>query len=154
MILDRLPPHVTGFFDRSEPPSAVEPEGFRAACHLVAGMEGGSVESLDLDRAARSYYAAAVRTRADHLTVLCNATHPYLAFVAPGAFGFTALEFIAPVSLASAFASMTEFQPLDAVWLGAELRADLLVDLASAELEQVKYWKPQRIGDLVFNCWD
>ncbi|MGE0180442.1 MAG: hypothetical protein AB7O91_11565 [Sphingomonas sp.] len=154
MILDRLPRHITGFFDRSEQLRAIEPEGFKAACYLVAGMEGGSVESLHLDRVARSYYAATVRTRSDHLSVLCNATHPYLAFVAAGTFGGWDSEFIAPVSLASAFASVTEFQPLDADWLAADLRAELLADLASGELEQVKYWKPQRIGDVVFNCWD
>jgi hypothetical protein len=68
MILDTLPPHITGFFDRSDPPRAIEPKGFKAACHLVAGMAGGSVETLDLDRVARSYYAATMRTRADHLS--------------------------------------------------------------------------------------
>jgi hypothetical protein len=82
----------------------------------------------------------------------CHAS--VLAFVPPGAFGLTSLEFIAPASLASAFASMTEFHPLDADWLAADLRAELLADLSPAELEQVKYWKPQRIGDVVFNCWD
>jgi len=27
-------------------------------------------------------------------------------------------------------------------------------DLNSAELEQVAYWKPERIGEVIFNYWD
>ena len=26
--------------------------------------------------------------------------------------------------------------------------------LAEAELEQAKYWRPRRVGDLLFNFWD
>jgi hypothetical protein len=154
MILDCLPRGITGFFDRLESPHALEAKAFKVACYLVARMEGGSVESLVFDRLARSYYAATIRTKTDHASVLCNAMYPYLAFVPPGAFGFTDLEFVAPVRLASAFASMTEFQPLDADWLRDDPRPGLLANLAEAELEQMKYWKPQRIGDIIFNYWD
>ncbi|GAM12185.1 hypothetical protein SAMD00020551_0315 [Mesobacillus selenatarsenatis SF-1] len=27
-------------------------------------------------------------------------------------------------------------------------------DLNSAELEQVAYWQPKRIGEVIFNYWD
>ena len=154
MILDSLPPGITGFRDRSERPRALEPEAFKVACHLVAGMEGGCVESLDFDLLARSYYTATVRTRTDQASILCNAIYPYLAFVPPGRIGFTDLEFVAPVSLASVFASLTEFQPLDADWLSDDPTPELLANLADADVEQVKHWKPQRIGEIIFNYWD
>jgi hypothetical protein len=154
MILDCLPPRITGFFDRSEPPRTLDREAFKAACHLVAGMDRGSVEGLDFGLVARSYYAATVRTKTDHFSVLCNSVYPYLAFVPPSSFSFTDLEFVAPPSLAPLFSSLTEFQPLDADWLKDDLRPELLANLAPAEMEQVRYWKPQRIGDVVFNYWD
>ena len=154
MILDRLPAHITGFFDRSAPPRALDSQAFEAACHLVAQMEDGSVETLDFQLVARSYYVATVRTSSDHLSVLCNSVYPYLAFVPPGAFGFTDLEFVAPVSLASTFSGLTEFRSLDANWLMTDLQPAHLADLASVELRQIKYWKPHRIGEVIFNRWD
>ncbi|MFC0213118.1 hypothetical protein ACFFK0_11745 [Paenibacillus chartarius] len=37
---------------------------------------------------------------------------------------------------------------------GAELLLDHKHELNKAELEQVKYWKPNTIGEIVFNFWD
>ncbi len=68
--------------------------------------------------------------------------------------GVPDLTFVEPVSLAGIFSTLTEFQPLDADWLATEPTPELLMDLGPAELEQVNYWKPQRIGELIFNYWD
>lgn len=153
MILDRLPPRITGFFDRADPPRALDRKAFKTACYAAAVIERGSVEKFDLSLSGRSYYAATMRTETDHVSVLCNSVYPYLAFVR-GSFGFTDLQFIEPASLASAFSGTSEFQPLSAHWLNSELHPDLLAGLAPTEMEQVKYWKPQRIGEVIFNYWD
>lgn len=154
MILERLPRHITGFSNGSKPQSVLDPEAFKAACSLVAGMERGSVERFDLNLLSRSYYAATVRTDTDYVSVLCNSIYPYLAFVPPNSFGYTDLEFVEPVSMGSLFVKMTKFHPLDADWLRGEPRRDGLVDLASEELKQLKYWNSRQIGDVVFNYWD
>jgi len=31
---------------------------------------------------------------------------------------------------------------------------DSLSELNTAELDQVKYWKPSRVSEIVFNFWD
>ena len=154
MNLDRLPRCITGFSDDPAPPDLIGPEAFRAACSLVAGMERGSVESFDPDLLSRSYYAATVRTATDHLSVLCNSVYPYLAFVPPNSFGFTVMEFVEPVSMASLFTRMTGYQPLNAAWLKSDLRPEILADLGPAELKQLRYWRPRRTGDVIFNYWD
>jgi hypothetical protein len=80
-----------------------------------------------------------------------------LAFVPARSFAVgTDLEltFVEPVSLAATFLAATEFQPLDARWLSADLNNELLTGLAASELKQVRYWKPERVGDLIFNFWD
>ena len=156
MRLQRLPPHITSFFDGGEPPRSLDGATFKKACHQVAHMDGGLVENIELNLVGRSYYDATIRTRTEHLTVLCNSVYPYLAFVPPSSFGPgpTDLTFVKPVHVGSLFSRLTEFQPLDADWLAAELPPDLLADLGRSELEQVGYWKPSRIGDVMFNNWD
>lgn len=154
MDFEQLPAGITGFTDRRELPIAVDREAFKSACHLIAGMDRGVVEHFDVDPLARNYSAATVRTKTDHLSVLCNALHPCLAFVRPASYGFRDLEFVAPVGLASLFAELTVFEPLDSAWLNGTLEPSLLVALAPVERKQVEYWKPQRIGEVIFNCWD
>ncbi|MBX9644529.1 MAG: hypothetical protein K2W91_10570 [Novosphingobium sp.] len=156
MILKRLPPSITGFFDHLEPPRSVESRSFTEACHLVAQFEGGVVEDIDLSLLGRSYYSATVRTPSDHVSMLANSVYPYLAFVRPHAFGviIPELSFVAPVRLASSISSLTYFRSLDAAWLETELSTELLADLAQVELDQVKYWKPARVGEVIFNNWD
>ena len=31
---------------------------------------------------------------------------------------------------------------------------DIVGELSKAELEQIKYWKPNTVGDIIFNFWD
>ena len=31
---------------------------------------------------------------------------------------------------------------------------DIVGELSKAELEQIKYWKPNIMGDIIFNFWD
>ena len=156
MRLERLPPHITSFFDGRERPRSLDGATFKKACHQVAHMDGGVVENIDLNLVGRSYYGATIRTRTEHLSILCNSVYPYLAFVPPHSFGAdpTDLTFVEPVHVGSLFSSLTEFQSMDADWLAAELPSDLLADLSRSELEQVGYWKPSCIGDVVFNNWD
>lgn len=156
MKLDRLPPNITGFFDKGEQPRSLDPRTFKQACHLVAQMDGGTVEGVGMDLLGRSYFAATIRTNSDHASVLCNSVYSYVAFVPPDALehGPPKLAFIEPIALAAAFASATKFQPLDAAWLDANLSADLLTDLAPSEREQLSYWKPERVGEVIFHSWD
>lgn len=156
MKLKRLPPNITGFFDKGEQPRSLDARTFKQACYLVAQMDSGIVEGVDLNLLGRSYFAATIRTNSDHLSVLCNSVYPFLAFVPPSSFGFEfpELTFVAPTHLAAAFASATEFQPLEANWLGEDLSSDVLTDLTSSERSQLAYWKPTRIGDIIFNAWD
>ncbi|HEX8668600.1 MAG TPA: hypothetical protein VF727_09555 [Allosphingosinicella sp.] len=155
-MLNRLPRGITGFFGDPEAAHAVDPHAFKRACHLAAQVQNGSIEGIDLNVLGRSYYGATVRTSVEEVSVVANCVHPFIAFVPPGHFGmgFPLLNFVEPVSLADTFAALTEFRPLSVTWLRSELDRELLAELAPAELRQLKYWKPQRIGDVIFNSWD
>ena len=156
MILERLPQNISGFFDEGEQPRSLDAREFKQACHLVAQAEGGTVDGLELKPIGRRYFGATIRTGSDHLSVLCNSIYPYLAFVPPNGFGLDApeLAFVEPNDLAATFASVTKFQPLDTIWLQTDLSSDALAELAHSERRQLGYWKPKRIGDVIFNDWD
>jgi len=156
MKLERLPPHITGFFDSADQPRSLDGTDFKKACHQIAQINGGTVERIDLELAGRSYFGATIRTTSENVSVLCNSVYPYVAFVQPNAFGlgFPELTFIDPVHLTAAFANVTSFQPLDAEWLEADLSSDLLADLTPSEQSELAYWKPKSVGQVVFNSWD
>lgn len=117
---------------------------------------GGTIENFDFNLLGKSYLAVTLRTATDVFSVLCNGVHPYLAFIPPSSIGAVLPDptFLSPTHIAALFSAYTEFQPLDADWLNAEVHAELLEDLGSAELKQVTYWKPQRVGEVIFNHWD
>ncbi len=76
MRLDRLPRRITGFFDHLETPRSLDASAFKHACYLVAQMDGGSIEKIDFDLTARSYYAATLRTSTDHVRFCLTAYTP------------------------------------------------------------------------------
>jgi hypothetical protein len=156
MRLNRLPPRITSTFDQTEEPHLLDGRGFKKACYLVAQISGGTVEGSDLNLLGRNYFGATIRTKSDHVSVLCNSVFPYLAFVPPNAFGAACpdLIFVKAVDLAKAFATATDFRSLDADWLKEDLSSDLLADLAPSERREITYWKPARVGEVVFNSWD
>lgn len=90
------------------------------------------------------------------ISLLCNSIYPYLAFVLASshATDVPELAFVRPAHISSYCLQGTAFHLLDTDWLLSPPCEDLLTDLASVEKEQVKHWKPQRVGDIVFNYWD
>lgn len=157
MKLDRLPRHITGFFDdKSEAAGPLNFTEFKAACFQVARTAGGSIASFDHDLSGKSFFVATMKHPEGDASVLCNSVYPYVAFVPPGSFdnGAPELAFSQPIYFSSLFLQGTVFHPLDADWLMSAPGEDLLSDLALTEREQVRYWKVQRVGDIVFNRWD
>jgi hypothetical protein len=154
VAVDRLPRGITGFRDRNENATRVDPAEFKAACYVVAREAGGSVATFDDDLLARNYYRAAAQLRGQSLSIACNAFQPWVVIAAPISQGQLHLHFLDAQLPSRLIAELTEFRPLDASWLAGELTSQLLSELGPAELEQIAYWKPSRIGDVIFNSWD
>jgi hypothetical protein len=95
-----------------------------------------------------------LRKHDEHFHVLCNTILPLIGFAQSGAPGYFQPEFRDASVLAAAFAEVGGFEVLRAKFLESYPTAELLADLSAVELEQVRYWRPQRIGDIVFNHWD
>jgi hypothetical protein len=67
---------------------------------------------------------------------------------------FGRIHFIAEAPLARGFATETAFTPLDVDYLCAYPASELLAELRAVEREQIRVWRPDQVGDIIFHHWD
>jgi hypothetical protein len=90
------------------------------------------------------------------VAVLMNLHFPILGLTSPweGEWSGGVLRFVDCGQLAGVFEEMGGYEMVSRDELERPVRPAELCHLSSAEMEQVKYWKPTRVGDIVFNYWD
>lgn len=149
-----LPRGVTGFdaFD-----DGVPVKRFTAACHAAARQVAGRVHQVRTayDRVTPNFHEALITlgNRPEMVRVLCNVHYPIAGFATPAAYeGDVYLEFIDCPELAEALSA--EFSIITRQDACASVAEELVAQLGDAELNQIRYWRPQRIGDVIFNYWD
>lgn len=91
-----------------------------------------------------------LEARGIRITLLLNAFHPLV--------GFAEAEEHEPIftDIPESFlrAAQRTFTFLDKAVLTAPPDEAALSRLAPAEIEQLNYWRPRRLGDIIFNHWD
>jgi hypothetical protein len=152
-----LPRGITGFRHVDDPPLPVSDFAvFRGHSYAAARALGGCVRSVEAPvRGAEANFARAIlELPGGPIAILLNAHFPVIAFADPPAESAAPVRFIDAPALAERFQRFGTYE----VWSGSELEVPLTPEackqLAGAELEQVQYWRPRRVGDLVFNFWD
>lgn len=141
----RLPRGITGFRHVSEAAlPTVSPERLRSA---LGAASRSRASILPPDGVVRSFHRALV----DGLLVLCNLHVPWAAAARAPDGG--ELEFVDPPAW---LRELDGFVVLDRATLESTVTPDdpRLADLGGVELEQLRYWRPRRLGDLIFNLWD
>lgn len=145
---------VTGF---DAPKEGVPVKRFTEACHAAARQVGGRVHQVRAayEQVTSNFHEALMTLRhgTETVRVLCNAHHPIVAFTRPAANGAAVrLEFLDCPELADVMRE--EFALMSRAEACAGVSDELVAQLGDAELQQMRYWKPQRVGDVVFNYWD
>ena len=151
-----LPRGVTGIESRKEgPPSYTDFHAFRGHCYVAARDAGWSVlEVLTPQRPIACNYALAVFTRhKETIAVVLNGVFPFLAFVIPPAEGQIELDFADCPELGTAFEQLG-YKVLPAVELARPLAREMWQGLAPHEQKDVRYFRPRRVGDVIYNYWD
>lgn len=139
--------------DEHEPFPSTDPALFRTACFEAARRIGARVTALPLP-GAPSFYAVTLTTRAASHTVLCHVHLPVVAFtLTPPAPGRTVCGFVDPPDWAGGFEA-AGLRGLSAECLDTPMSGVEVGDLSRAELAQIRYWRPEVLGDLLFNWWD
>jgi hypothetical protein len=81
--------------------------------------------------------------------VLLHVGFPYVVFAAPEDVGLPV--FLDCDQLAGALA---EYNIIPAATLNAPPNEEALALLSDAEHKDIRYWRPSRLGDVIFNWWD
>jgi hypothetical protein len=144
-----LRPGLSGFDGSPDPRWTLQ--SFRAACHAAARTVGARLVRGEDPGPARNHYRALLELAAGERWILLNAIHPLLAFAIPRT--DLRYDFVDEPALAAAFHGPCE--PVLAADLTAALDPRAAAPLLGpTEREQAEYWRPARLGDLIFNHWD
>lgn len=118
-------------------------------CHALAQKNSGTVTEVDTDTAARNFYSAKLSRYDQSVFILQNIHYSYITFAQRDASGgfiwISQPEWLQLPEGTVRFLSLFE---LNQDWHG------LCEDLSPEELEQIHYWNPQTVGEIIFNTWD
>ncbi|MFI1176712.1 hypothetical protein [Streptomyces melanogenes] len=154
-MLIRIARGATGFWGHGDDPlPGADVAAFRSACHAAARSIDGTASEVAPAGSMPSFHTAVISTSSGRSIVLCHAVFPVVAFVAslPND-GAPLPDFISPPGWAAAF-EVGGFRLLDVDELCMPLASADTSELAGEELEQVGYWRPNTVGELMFNWWD
>lgn len=149
----KLPNGVTGFYNsEANKPPKVEEKQFKQLCFDIVSRNGGKVICFNTPQSPANFYYAQVEILGNRLYILLNEHYPYLTFAS--ADEFEDIKFIDNPFLYEQFAPF--YQIIGTVELNSHFNQNMVnkADLNSAELEQLAYWKPETVGQIIFNYWD
>jgi len=145
----KLPYGVTGFYEKSKEPPKMDEKQFKQLCYTIMKNNGGKVLEFKVPQEATNFFDVEVNVFNKHLHILMNAHYPFLAFASDVNIG--EVHFINEPHLYKQFSSF--YYVLETKELSQPIVTEPH-ELNHAEWKQLAYWKPERIGDVIFNHWD
>ncbi|MBF5032143.1 MULTISPECIES: hypothetical protein [unclassified Micromonospora] len=147
----RLPPGATGFH---APGGRADVRAFTAVCHHAARALGATIAGVTPAGVTPSFHTVGIAAARHHVAVLRHVTVPFIAFARPRAVGDATVTFVDHPGLAPVLATLSDARVLTADQLGIPLSQADLSALDRAEHDQIGYWTPATVGELLFNFWD
>ncbi|MEV4617702.1 hypothetical protein AB0J74_03165 [Asanoa sp. NPDC049573] len=150
-----LPRGATGFWDAGDgPPARVDAAAFRAAVHEAARQVGGRVERFEPPGITPNFDLMVIAVGQELTGVVCHPLLPWLALTRPPGDAGRPLTFRDDPALVSALERTAPFRVLDTATLATPVGRLDLSTLDRSERDQVAFWAPATLGELVFNWWD
>ena len=146
---------ATGFRHHKAPElPAVDMRPFRGGCHEAARLAGGTVGTFLESAYPGTFHSAVIAAGTDRYKVLCHAVHPWVAVTVDGTGNWAGPGvFVEPPAWAGVFGEMG-FVLLRLEVLHAPLTAVDTRALTKAEWAQIHSWRPDNVGQTLFNSWD
>ena len=134
-------------------------DAFKNACEHAARLLRGKMENA-YDAYARphfSYHEATISYDFSRKSccVLCSIYYPIIGFATVGPPRDSCnLTFTDNAMLSTAIGEKLDGYVLTAEDANHGTTQDIVALLDEAEKKDVRYWKPRRVGDVIFNQWD
>ena len=158
VILMQLRKGITGFCNVDDPPlTKCNLATFRALCYDAVRMVGGRILNHDRrpNEIEASFQMIVLELRGVQRAVLINNHFPIIGFAVPPNDGDTGpLQFIDCDELGNLFRASGQYEVVSQEELERAVGQNDLEQLLPEEIEQVVYWQPRRVGDVIFNFWD
>lgn len=147
----QLPHGSTGFWSpHAAPPVPVDIRTFKALGYSAAHVLDGRVLEFQPATALCNFHRLTLQLPTGDVGVICHALVPMVAFVAVPLSGWW-LTFLSRPDLAPSF---FPFEALTAEALNTPVSRADLSQLAKVEHQQIDYWRPDTVGQILFNYWD
>lgn len=144
-----LPKGITGFRsikDKELP--IMDPIPFKQLSHTFVRELGGEIKGFSKPFSHRNYFHVEYMLRGESYFVFLNCHHPFVAFA-------IRREEFRLLDIPELTAKYKQYYTvLTKEYLDTPLLVEHLSSLSKAELEQVSYWKPMTVGEVIFNHWD
>ncbi|MED4074138.1 hypothetical protein [Priestia endophytica] len=155
-----LPYGVTGFYNSTiDKPHEIDDRPFKDICFNLTRKYQGRILDMDESKLATNFFKVKININHQDLYVLLNMYYPFLTFASD--LEFQRLQFIDHPVLSK------DFMPFYKVLSKDELSSPLKIrkrkgqitleninKLNTTELEQILYWQPKNVGEVIFNFWD
>lgn len=144
-----MKPGVTGFSE--EELSKQEIKDFEAYLYHAIRCENGKLIKTELLINNRNFYTYQIGIRTKVFHILLHSNFPFVAFAS--VVDYSGIVFIdAPEQVKTI---LTEnYIVLESKLLNQTFTSEDTRTLGRHEQEMIKYWKPETIGEVIFNYWD
>lgn len=144
-----LPKGITGFIGAEYNPVLIENQLFKQVCYEFIHLNKGKILSIDISLAQKNFYICEMILTDKHIYLLMNAYYPYFAFASSVEFGnITFIDKPNELIKWSYEIILLSQKELN------ESYDRCLELLDNVEMNQIKYWKPINIGEIIYNFWD
>ena len=148
----KLPPGATGLNAPLE--GEADLRAFTAVCHDAARAIGATVTAVTPAGVTPNFHRIDMTHAQHQIAILRHTALPSIAFAEARASSHATVTFVNHHDLATAITNLTDAQVLTVDELQTSLSQVDLCALEPHEHDQINYWKPTTVGELLFNFWD
>ncbi|MFD9627408.1 hypothetical protein [Peribacillus muralis] len=156
----KLPNGVTGFYNAKHNKQPIKDgKQFKQHCFSIIRRNNGKVLEFLEPQNATNFFKVEVIVFNKHMHILLNEHYPFLALAS--FVDFENIIFIHEPELFkqfSPFYKILDMEELNEPLYMKEGTGKIILEsdneLNSAELEQIAYWKPKSVGEVIYNFWD
>lgn len=151
----QLPAGVSGFYDSDEhKPPEFDVAKYKELCHRLARDMGAQLQEFTDSLYPANFHKALFHFQEKDICLVMNKHYPLLAFANTA--DSVKVDFINFPAGNSSISEDFKVLPKEKLETPVPKNPDELRNsgLNKGEIEQIKYWKPERLGEVVFNFWD